>query len=524
MLKKINFSKLILRIFFLLILIIISYQIIPIALAAEIQLQIPIGERQTLEISGSTIGEYVQAVVMFASAAIISLAIVMVIVGGLQWIISGGSPDKIGNAKNTIVKAFLGMFIAIFAVFVLQTINPALVRFAPLTLTHIEGLQCCQIEAEYFNIGPDECESKGGNIVDYTKCIENKMVKDELCADKATKPCGEEYQNETTKANCLGTKCPATETGAPQVCRDDGTGKLTCIGCKNNGEECADDIECCEERCARVGDKKVCTTVDGDGDGIWDFCSVSGCKPGLVCSDGYAPDRCVYGRTGNKCNDDSDCAQDYVCVTDGINHCEPKAVFSRCDDDHDCPTGTRCRNPRQCKANEIYWQNINAADINDLWEREKDKDIPDEFTGLQYSSDTSSGDIQCEDWCSDITACGAISWPLCLPDNVPCLCLCTNSSQCANSTMPNAPSANYCYDGLGDNYCQTGEEGNKCAGNDTCISGLPCNTKNANVCTSGKLGVTCDSNAQCTDGYTCCGSNFLDTGGHCFPETESCPH
>jgi hypothetical protein len=489
MFKKIKFSKFILKLFFLLSLIIINYQAIPVALGAELQLQIPIGEKQTLEISGSTIGEYIQAVVMFASAAIISLAIVMVIVGGIQWVISGGSPDKIGNAKNTIVKAFLGMFIAIFAVFVLQTINPALVRFAPLTLTNIERLQCCKIDGNYFNIGPDECESKGGSVVDYTKCIENKIVRDELCADKASKPCGQEYKNPTTNATCFGTKCSPAASGAPQVCRDDGTGKLTCKTCKKEGEECVDHIECCEGVCGRVGDKDVCTTVDGSGNGIWDACSLSGtlvgCKSGLVCSTAYSPDQCVYGYTGNQCNDDSDCAAGYVCVTDGFNHCKPKAAFSRCDDNHDCPTDTHCRNPRECDKNEIYWKDTSETNIDKLWKIEDDDPIPADYTGPKYTG--------------------------------------RNSSQCANSTMPNAPGAKSCYDGSGDNYCQNGEEGNRCAGNDDCISGLLCNTKNANVCSPGTLGVTCDSNAQCTDGYTCCGATWASTGGICWPEHLDCP-
>nr|MBD3359305.1 hypothetical protein [Candidatus Buchananbacteria bacterium] len=178
---KINFSKLIFVIFFLFNLIIISCLIAPFALATELQLQIPIGDRQSFTVSGSTIGEYIQAIIVFASGAIISLAIVMIIVGGIQWIISGGVPNKISNAKNTILKAFLGMFIAIFAVFILETINPNLVQFKSLSPKTQEKLPCCEYSESgskdklYNFMSEEKCLNKKppGKIVNNSQCLNN---------------------------------------------------------------------------------------------------------------------------------------------------------------------------------------------------------------------------------------------------------------------------------------------------------------------------------------------------------------
>ena len=57
-----------------------------------------------------------------------AISVIMLIWGGLRYIISGGDSKKITDAKNTILYALLGLIIAFFAYaivnFVLNTINP----------------------------------------------------------------------------------------------------------------------------------------------------------------------------------------------------------------------------------------------------------------------------------------------------------------------------------------------------------------------------------------------------------------
>lgn len=43
------------------------------------------------------------------------LAILMIIWGGMKYVLSGGSAEKITNAKNTILYAVIGLVVAIFA-------------------------------------------------------------------------------------------------------------------------------------------------------------------------------------------------------------------------------------------------------------------------------------------------------------------------------------------------------------------------------------------------------------------------
>lgn len=57
------------------------------------------------------------------------LAVVMIIIGGFQYMTSAGSTDSIGRAKDRITNAILGLLLAAASWVILNTINPDLVRF-----------------------------------------------------------------------------------------------------------------------------------------------------------------------------------------------------------------------------------------------------------------------------------------------------------------------------------------------------------------------------------------------------------
>ena len=48
------------------------------------------------------------------------LAIIMVIVAGFKYIVSGGDSGKVGSAKNTLIYALVGIAIAVFAQFLVH--------------------------------------------------------------------------------------------------------------------------------------------------------------------------------------------------------------------------------------------------------------------------------------------------------------------------------------------------------------------------------------------------------------------
>lgn len=54
-------------------------------------------------------------------------AFVMLIWGGIEWMTSAGNPTKIGEAKEKINSAFLGLIIILSSYLILQVINPDLI-------------------------------------------------------------------------------------------------------------------------------------------------------------------------------------------------------------------------------------------------------------------------------------------------------------------------------------------------------------------------------------------------------------
>lgn len=57
----------------------------------------------------------IQSVTTTLLGVIGALSVLMIIVGGLRYVISGGDPKKTADAKNTIVYAVIGVVVAIMA-------------------------------------------------------------------------------------------------------------------------------------------------------------------------------------------------------------------------------------------------------------------------------------------------------------------------------------------------------------------------------------------------------------------------
>jgi hypothetical protein len=90
---------------------------------------------QCLQISW--IGQYISVLYNYGIGLAAALAIVMIMVGGLVWLLSAGSPDKVGKAKEFIASALSGLLLALFAVMILTTINPNLVNLKGITVTGV---------------------------------------------------------------------------------------------------------------------------------------------------------------------------------------------------------------------------------------------------------------------------------------------------------------------------------------------------------------------------------------------------
>ncbi|PIT88377.1 MAG: hypothetical protein COU29_01135 [Candidatus Magasanikbacteria bacterium CG10_big_fil_rev_8_21_14_0_10_36_32] len=106
--------------------------------------------------SFANLGDYIKTIYNYALVALGVLAVVMIIVSGVQWITSAGSSEVIGQSKKRIGGAVIGLFIAFMSYNILNSINPALVN---LRLPQIWMLRA---EPELSVAAGDYCDPRGG--------------------------------------------------------------------------------------------------------------------------------------------------------------------------------------------------------------------------------------------------------------------------------------------------------------------------------------------------------------------------
>ncbi len=107
--------------------------------------------------STKMIGEYVRAIYKYAIGIVGILAAVVLMIGGVMWIVAGGNATAIGEAKSWIGASLTGLLLALCSYFILATVNPALVNFKTTAITKVEDAKkeitddttgCCIIGVE----------------------------------------------------------------------------------------------------------------------------------------------------------------------------------------------------------------------------------------------------------------------------------------------------------------------------------------------------------------------------------------
>lgn len=69
---------------------------------------------------GNTLSDRIKTVVNILSTIVGIAAIVMIIVGGLRYVTSGGDSGSISGAKNTIIYAIIGLIVVALAQFIVR--------------------------------------------------------------------------------------------------------------------------------------------------------------------------------------------------------------------------------------------------------------------------------------------------------------------------------------------------------------------------------------------------------------------
>lgn len=86
-----------------------------------------------VEVTDRTIGDYITAVYVWFAGAAGVLAVFMVMFGGFQWVTAAGNAGRIGQAKETITGAVVGLVLLLGSYVLLNTISPSFVEFKSLT-------------------------------------------------------------------------------------------------------------------------------------------------------------------------------------------------------------------------------------------------------------------------------------------------------------------------------------------------------------------------------------------------------
>ena len=95
--------------------------------------------RSNTQISSNFIGEYVSAFYRYLVGIATTIAIVFLMIGGLQYVLAAGTGETT-KAKTRIQNAVVGLLLVLFTYVILYTVNPRLVEFQPLSLTVIDGV------------------------------------------------------------------------------------------------------------------------------------------------------------------------------------------------------------------------------------------------------------------------------------------------------------------------------------------------------------------------------------------------
>ncbi|MBI2475584.1 hypothetical protein HYV69_04160 [Candidatus Uhrbacteria bacterium] len=163
--------------------------------AVKAKLNVKIGTLETVE----DLGTYVSAVYSWMLGAAAVIAVVFIMIGGLQWVLSAGGASSVATAKSRIKNGIVGLLLLISVSLILQTVNPELLKLQvpkPSLLRQIvlADSSCEKLVQEGYTIETEQSAKKecgtsaiikkdpSGNAVadgltcQYTKCAKGACV------------------------------------------------------------------------------------------------------------------------------------------------------------------------------------------------------------------------------------------------------------------------------------------------------------------------------------------------------------
>lgn len=139
--------------------------------------------------SATLLAQYMIALTNFFFRLAVVLAVVMIMIGGMQWMLAIGNSGKISSAKETIQQAVLGLILALIATLLFQEIDESFVKIPSLNLRretievkcpHSLGPAVCRENGCYWQCGNPDDQGKDLNCAG--SCVSTQELA-EMCED-----------------------------------------------------------------------------------------------------------------------------------------------------------------------------------------------------------------------------------------------------------------------------------------------------------------------------------------------------
>lgn len=170
-----------------------------------------------IEITNSSLGEYIAALYSYGSIFAGFVAMFMLVYAGWQWLMAAGRLDKIAQAKNTISSVLIGLGLLFGSYLLMSQISERLVNFRALNIQSIEVLpgmdQTCQraLATSTGSCGQTRdvpTENYGNMICVFTGCPDSSNFS---CIDvNSGAPCPSvvnSFDRKPPKCDCVSTDC-----------------------------------------------------------------------------------------------------------------------------------------------------------------------------------------------------------------------------------------------------------------------------------------------------------------------------
>lgn len=198
------------------------------------------------------ITDYIQKVYFFATAIVGGLAVVMIIIGAVQYSTSAGNKAALGSAKETITSAIIGLVIVLMAYLILGTFSGSFVNLANPRMNTIK-VNSTTTTGEQLVCQPDANSPQGG------RCVQTAGSGAPQCNNV-----GDDCPPLSNHYECQGdpgddpanNKCVQVIGGGADQCTQNST---TCSQCEAKDQNCVwpvrppslpccANLKCCDDR------------------------------------------------------------------------------------------------------------------------------------------------------------------------------------------------------------------------------------------------------------------------------------